>query len=463
MTPKTTVNSNVEPVKLAPNSQESEEATVGSILINPDLLDDAELKLLEWLNGEDFYYMHHRFVWEAIIRIHEREEAIDALTVCQELKDTYSKGDKQNHLDKVGGASFITYLINSTPTHVHIETYASIVARLALRRRILDAASNLAKLALAEDMAIDEIVGKIDGVVADLTLRKNSKEGLTAVRDLLRPYLDRLEDRYNHRGQPLGIASGLSDLDKLLGGGFQANDLIVVGARPGVGKTALLLKFALEAARQIKNKKRIRVAIFSMEMSKEQLLDRLYSSTTKIDSRKLRSGDLDQEQWDSIIGALPDLERLDLYIDDTPAITVRQAKRKLKGGDYDIVVFDYLQLIGAPRGVRPDNRTQVVSAISRELKELAMFLHIPVIAAAQVSRASQLNENQKPELENLKESGGIEENSDVVMLMHVPKDRPNELNLHVAKHRNGPKGELAVFFQRENVRIVGIEKPAVGG
>lgn len=461
MATKPTVNSTE---KLAPNNQESEEATLGSLLINPDLLDDADLNLLDWFHGEDFYYTHHRFVWEAIMSIYDRGDHIDVLTVVTELRERNDKQDKQTYLDKVGGSSFITYLINNTPTHIHIETYARMVARLALRRRILDAGSTLAKLALADDLELEEIVGRIEGVVENLTLRDSKNNGLVHVRDLLLPYLNQLEERHRHQGEPLGIPSGLVDLDRLLGGGFQKNDLIAVGARPGVGKTALLLKFALEASKpRVKGKKPFRVVIFSMEMSREQLLARLFSSTTGIESRKLRSGDLEQEQWDAILGAVDGLERIELMIDDTPNITVKQAKRKLKGMDVDLAIFDYLQLIGAPYGFRADNRTQIVSAISRELKQLAMHYHIPVLAAAQVSRAAALNDNQKPELENLKESGGIEENSDIVIMMHTPKDQPNELNLNVAKHRNGPKGEITVYFQRANVRIVNIDKPAILG
>ncbi|MBX3082036.1 MAG: replicative DNA helicase [Anaerolineae bacterium] len=390
--------SSQQPQKLAPNSQESEEAVLGSILINPEVLPE----LLAFLRADDFYFMHHRFVWEGILAVHERGESIDTLTVVEELRYRRDR-DGQTYLDKIGGSAFITYLINNTPTHIHVETYARMVERLAVRRRLLDAASNIAKAALADDIELEEVIDRAEKTLFAVT-EQRLRQDVIPMSVAVREYLQRMEELYEHRDEPMGLPTGFTDLDKLLGG-FQKSDLIIVAARPGVGKTSFMLSIALNAARARENG--VRVAIFSLEMAREQLLQRFFSAETGINSQKLRLGDLDEPQWDRFVEATARLDKLRIFLDDTPAITVQAMRTKCRRLQQefglDMVIVDYLQLMGS--GVKNDNRVQEISFISRGLKELARELNVPVLTAAQLSRAVEQRSDKRPQLSDLRESG----------------------------------------------------------
>ncbi|MBX3061898.1 MAG: replicative DNA helicase [Anaerolineae bacterium] len=399
--------------KLAPNSQESEEAVLGSILINPEVLPE----LLAFLRADDFYFLTHRYVWDAIIALHDRGDHIDALTVVEQLRHMRDKRDEQPLLEKIGGPAMITYLSNNTPTYLNVETYARIVERLSVRRRLLDAASTIAKAALDDENALEEVIDKAEKSLFAVT-EQRLRQDVIPMSVAVREYFERMEDLYQHRDEPLGLPTGFTDLDRLLGG-MQRSDLIIVAARPGVGKTSFMLSIALNSARA--REQGVRVAIFSLEMSREQLLQRFFSAETGINSQKLRLGDLDEIQWERFIEATGRLDKLRIFIDDTPAITVQavrtKARRLQQEYGLDLIIVDYLQLMGS--GAQNENRVQEISFISRGLKEIARELNVPILTAAQLSRAVEQRSDKRPQLSDLRESGCLAGDT----MIYLPDER----------------------------------------
>jgi replicative DNA helicase len=406
-----------------------------------------------FLEKDDFFILRHGMVWEAIRAVHERGESIDNLTVTEELR-------LRKQLDQVGGPAFITYLMNNTPTHIHAETYGHMVERAATRRRLLKAAQEVAKAAIQEDADIDEVVNRSEAALFGVTERRLKRE-VVPMSYAVRQYFERLEHLYAHRDEPLGLPSGFTDLDRLLGG-MQKSDLIIVAARPGVGKTSFLLSVAMNAARSVK----ARVAIFSMEMSQEQLVQRFFAAETGINSQKLRLGNLDEHEWERSIEATSRLFPVPIYIDDTPALNVSQIRTKCRRlyreFGLDMILVDYLQLMNS--GVRSENRVQEISVISRGLKELARELNVPVMSAAQLSRAVEQRGDKRPQLSYLRESGSIEQDADIVIFLYRDElynentDRPNQADIIVAKHRNGPTGVITLYFQKDLTQFRNMQK-----
>ncbi len=373
-----------------PHSVEAEEAVLGSILINPDSL----FEVASFLKAEDFYIVRNGWVWEAIVSVHDRNEQIDYLTVVEELR-------QQNRLEDAGGPAYITYLINHTPSTLYTETYGRIVERTALRRRMLNAASEIARLAHEEDVDINDVIDRSEAALFSVTERRLRTE-LVPIRNALNEYYDRVEYLYNQEIESLGVPTGFTDLDRLLGG-FQKSDLLIVAGRPGMGKTSWLLSVALNAARA-----GARVAIFSMEMSNEQIVQRLVSSETGINTHNLRLGQLDEREWGLFVNATGNLGKLSIYLDDTPALTPIQLRAKCRRlyseFGLDLIMIDYLQLMTAGGG-HSDNRVQEISFISRNLKQIARELNVPLLAAAQLSRAVEQRQDKRPQLSDLRESG----------------------------------------------------------
>ncbi len=439
------------PDQLAPHSIEAEEAVLGSILINPDVLSEVSA----FLQGSDFFIVRNQWVYEAILTIHERGEAIDNLTIVQELRN-------QGRLESIGGSSYVAYLINNTPTHIHAETYGRIVERAALRRRLLAAASEIAQTALEENAEINEVIDHAESTLFGVTERRLRKE-LIPMRQAVSDYYDHVEYLHEHKDESLGLPTGFTDLDKLLGG-LQKSDLCIIAARPGVGKTSFMLSIALNAARAAKP---TTIAVFSMEMSTEQLVQRLISAETGINSQKLRLGNLDEREWGLFVESTNKLGGLRLYLDDTPAVSIPQIRTKCRRlyreHNLDLVIIDYLQLMQAGIG-RSDNRVQEISAISRGLKELARELNVPVLAAAQLSRAVEQRQDKRPQLSDLRESGSIEQDSDIVMFIYRDdmynenSERPNQADILVAKHRNGPTGVITLYFRKEVTQFTNMAK-----
>jgi replicative DNA helicase len=442
----------VRPDQMAPHSVEAEEAVLGSILLNPDALFDVA----SFLQADDFFIVRNGWVWEAIVRLQERNEQIDYITVVEELRH-------QERLEEIGGAAYITYLINHTPSSIYAETYGRIVERAAIRRRMLGAASQIARLAHEESADINDVIDQSEAALFAVTERRLRKD-LVPIRNAISDYYDRIEYLCNQDQESLGVPTGFTDLDHLLGG-LQKSDLIIVAGRPGMGKTSWLLSVALNAARA-----GARAAIFSMEMSNEQIVQRLVSSETGINTRDLRLGKLDDREWALFIQATDKLSGLRVFLDDTPALSPLQLRSKCRRlyseHGLDLIMVDYLQLMSSGTGYN-ENRVQEISFISRSLKQVARELNVPVLAAAQLSRAVEQRQDKRPQLSDLRESGSIEQDSDVVLFIYRDEvynehtERPNQADVIVAKHRNGPTGSLSLYFRKELTQFSNLRKTDV--
>jgi len=426
-----------EPQRMAPHSIEAEEAVLGSLLIDPD----AILRVASFLKPQDFYREKNGWIYGAILDLHERREPADFVTLCEEL-------ERRDQLQEVGGPAEITRLINVVPTAIHIESYGHIVERTAIRRRLISAAGQIAELAYREAEEVDEVVDQAEQILFGVSERRLTRD-LVPIDRIIRDYYDRIEYLYEHRGEPVGVPTGFIDLDRLLGG-MQRSDLLIVAGRPGMGKTALLLTMARMAAKRFSQ----RVALFSLEMAREQVVQRLVSAETSIDSRRLRLGELQEDEWPLFVQATGVLAELFMFIDDTPSISALQLRTKARRlhAEYglDLVLVDYLQLMRGDG--RAENRVQEISSISRALKALARELNLPVLAASQLSRAVEARQDKHPILSDLRESGSIEQDADVVMfiyrdaLYNPNTDDAMLADITVAKHRNGPTGRVQLIF-----------------
>jgi replicative DNA helicase len=435
----------VAPDKLVPHNIEAEEAVLGSLLIDPE----AVFRVSPFLKPDDFYIVKNAWIFDAILSLHERRQPADFVTVCDELEN-------RGQLEETGGPAYISSLINIVPSAIHAEAYGHIVERTALRRRLISAASQIAGFAYEEEQSVDEVIDRSEAVLFSISQRRASRD-LVPIKQVLADYYDRIAYLYEHRGEPLGIPTGFIDLDKLLGG-LQRSDLIIIAARPGVGKTSMLLAIALTAARKYRQK----AAIFSLEMSNEQLVQRLMSSETGIDSQRLRLGELQESEWPKFVEAAGRLSDAMLFIDDTPGLSALQLRTKARRlhAEYglDLIMVDYLQLMSGD--FRSENRVQEISFISRSLKGLARELNVPVIAASQLSRAVEQRHDKKPILSDLRESGSIEQDADVVMFIYRDEmynpdtEMKNIADIIVAKHRHGPTGTVQLFFRKHLAQFV---------
>ncbi|MGC3990401.1 MAG: replicative DNA helicase [Chthoniobacteraceae bacterium] len=373
-----------------PHSREAEEAVIGAVLINQEIYYD----LAQFLQADDFYIHRLRFIWEAYIRLHERRTPVDILTVSEELDD-------MGRLDEIGGQAYLTALLNQVPTTLHAEAYGKMVEATAIRRKLLTAANNIATLAYDANELIDVVMGELEKAIFNVGERR-MRHDVRPIREVLSDYYDHVDELARRSDEIVGVPSGFTDLDKMLGG-LQPSDLLIMAGRPGMGKTALMLTIANNAA--LIHKKR--VAVFSLEMSNEQVVQRLIAQQTGIDSQRLRSGKLTDDDWPIFNHAIEVLGDTRIYLDDTPALSPLQLRTKcrrlhLEYG-LDLVIIDYLQLMTSE--TRNDNRVQEVSYISRSLKQLARELNVPMIAAAQLSRAVEQRADKEPQLSDLRESG----------------------------------------------------------
>jgi replicative DNA helicase len=437
----------VTPEKTVPHNLEAEEAVLGALLIDPEAL----FRVAPFLRPEDFYVQKNGWIYQAILDLHERREPIDFVTLRNEL-------ETRGLLEEVGGAAYIAQLIDTVPTAIHVEAYGHIVEEAAIRRRLIGAAGDIAQLAYREQQDIGEVMDRAEQALFSISQRRITRD-LAPIQEVIRQYYDRIEYLYDHRDEPLGVPTGFVDLDRLLGG-LQKSDLVIVAARPGVGKTSLCLSFARNAARLGKH-----VAIFSLEMSAEQVVQRLVSAETGIDAQRLRLGQLEEDEWPLFVQATGVLSDLPIFIDDTPSITALQLRTKARRihAEYglDLILVDYLQLMTGD--VRVENRVQEVSYISRMLKGLARELDVPVVAASQLSRAVEQRTDKRPVLSDLRESGSLEQDSDVVMFiyreeMYKPEtERQHIADIIIAKHRNGPTGVVQLFFRQQLAQFLDAE------
>ncbi len=424
---------------MVPHSREAEEAVIGAVLINPE----AYYDVAQFLSGDDFYIHRNKWIWEAFVALHDRSEAIDLVTVTEEL-------DQKGHLADIGGAAYITKLINNVPSSLHAEAYGHRVEETAIRRRMLLAANQIAKLAYEENLTLDTVMDDSEKAIFNVSQRRTTQD-LQPIRSVLSDYFDRMEELSQRDEALVGVPTGFLDIDKMLGG-LQPSDLLIIAGRPGMGKTGFLLSAVKNAA--LTHKKH--VAVFSLEMSNEQLVQRIIAQETGINSTRLRSGKLDPDEWLLFTQAIEVLTETQIFLDDTPALTPLQLRTKCRRlhleYKLDLIVVDYLQLMGGD--IRSSNRVQEVSDISRNLKILARELNVPVLAAAQLSRAVEQRTDKRPVFSDLRESGSLEQDADIVMFIYRPEvyeedsQFKNLAEIIVAKHRNGPTGDVQLVFRK---------------
>ncbi len=432
--------------KLAPQALEAEQSVLGSILIDAD----AILRVGDFLKQADFYRAQHADIYEAMLALHGQREPIDLVTLGDELQ-------RRDKLEGIGGPAYLTSLMNTVPTAVHAEHYGRIVERKAVLRNLIGAAGKIAAVGYEEANDAEVAIDRAESILFEISQRRTDS-GFEALSILLGQAYDRLEYLHEHRGQILGVPTGLSQLDALLGG-LQPSDLIILAARPSVGKTSLALNIAQHAA----VRERKKVAVFSLEMSKEQLALRLLSAESGINPRPLQTGFVDETDWSKIAMVMNDMATAPMWIDDSPALSVMELRTKARRLEaeqrgLDLVIVDYLQLMQASTSNKDSNRVQEVSEISRGLKQLARELKVPVVALSQLSRGVEQRGTAEPRLSDLRESGSIEQDSDVVIFLYRdgeqnPDAEVELIKAKVAKHRNGPIGEVPLQFRKTNTRF----------
>ncbi|MDX9703556.1 MAG: replicative DNA helicase [Candidatus Auribacterota bacterium] len=430
--------------KVPPQNIEAEMAVLGAMLLSPE----AVIKAMELITDAVFYRDIHKFIFSAVIDMFDRNIPIDMLTLRDELK-------RRDQLDRVGGESYIATLLNTVPSAAHIEHYLRIVFEKYILRNLISVASGIIQESYRPDADAEVMLDNAEKHIFNISQQK-TKNDFHEAKNLLKITIDQLDEACSKRRLVTGVATGYVDLDKKTSG-LQPSDLIVIAARPSMGKTALALNIVENVALQ----SREAVAIFSLEMSKEQLVQRMLCSLARVDYSKIRSGFLERKDWPTIVDAAGKLSESKIFIDDTPAISLMELRakaRRLKASDdIKLIVIDYLQLMQAV-GKRIESRQQEISEISRSLKALARELHVPVMVLSQLNRSVESRQDHRPMLSDLRESGAIEQDADVVILMVRPeyynKDtRPGEADIIIAKQRNGPVGDITMRFFSEFARF----------
>ncbi len=432
--------------QIAPQAVEAEQSVLGSILIDHEAID----RVADFLRPVDFYRSAHADIYDAMLVLHRQNEPIDLTTLGEVLRG-------RGKLDAVGGPGYLASLMSAVPTAVHAESYARIVERKAILRNIIGAAGRIAAVGYEEANDAETAIDRAESILFEISQRRAVVD-FEPLSKLLGDAYDRLEHLHYHRGQLIGVPSGLTQLDALLGG-FQPSDLIIVAARPSVGKSSLALNIAQHAA----VRERKKVALFSLEMSKEQLALRLLSAESGINPRPLQTGFIEETDWTRIATVMNEMAEAPMWIDETSALTVmglRTKARRLAAEEHglDLIVVDYLQLMQASTQSREPNRVQEVSEISRGLKQLARELRVPVIALSQLSRSVEQRGNAEPRLSDLRESGSLEQDADVVIFLYReaepnPQAEFDLIKAKVAKHRNGPTGDVPLNFRKTNTRF----------
>ncbi len=438
--------------KLPPQNNEAEAAVLGAILVNKDAMD----KVADILIAEDFYRQDHQKIFRAILRLFEKRAPIDLVTLTNEL-------DALKEIDSVGGAAYLAELVNTVPTALHVSHYAEIVRHKATLRRILNAGQKIAELGYDEEKEVQEILDEAESALFGVS-RQLLKDNFQVISDILAASFDRIDRLHREKGLLRGVPTGFKELDNKLSG-LQPSDLIILAARPSMGKTTFALNIALNAAVKAK----VPVGFFSLEQSKEQIVDRLICAQAMVDGWKLRTGNLSEDDFPAIGMAMGTLAEAPIYIDDSPTLTaieIRTKARRLKAEQkLGLIVIDYLQLLDSSRREnRDNNRVQEVSDISRSLKALARELDVPVVALSQLNRAVESRDKKLPQLSDLRDSGSIEQDADVVMFLYREDyyDRETErkgiTDVLIRKHRNGPIGECELHFKVEQSRFYDVER-----
>jgi replicative DNA helicase len=440
----------VESAKLPPQSLDAEMSLLGAALIDEEVLADV----CERVGVKDFYDKRHTMIFKAMMRLYEHHKPVDLLTLTDELK-------KKDELDAIGGMAYLTELTNYVPTAAHAEAYAEIVASKAIRRRLIKASTDISELGYNEDSDVQELLEKAEAELFSVS-DQSLKQDLTSIEQILTDSFDRMEELHRNKGALRGVRTGWRDLDNMTAG-LQRSDLIILAARPAMGKTTLVTNLAYNVATVAKQA----VLFFSLEMSKEQLVDRMLADASGVDAWNIRTGNLSDDDFSKLSEAMGEMAEAPIFIDDTPGLSILEMRTKARRAAHDqplgLIIVDYLQLMQAS-GRSDGNRVQEVSEISRGLKLIAREMNVPVIALSQLSRSVESRSPQIPQLADLRESGSIEQDADIVMFIYreayynPETDRENITDLIIAKHRNGPVGRIELYFHPERLRFMSLDK-----
>jgi len=441
----------VDAGKIPPQNLDAEMSLLGAVLIDEEVIADAS----ELVSAKDFYDKRHQMIFAAMMRLYEHHKPVDLLTLTEELK-------KKDQLEAVGGSAFLTELTNYVPTAAHASAYAELVSQKAVRRRLIKASAEISEMGFDENTSTQELLEKAEAELFSVS-DQSLKQDLVSIESVLTESFDRIEELHRNKGQLRGIRTGYRDLDNMTAG-LQRSDLIILAARPSMGKTTLVTNLAYNVATIAK----LPVLFFSLEMSKEQLIDRMLSDASGVDSWNIRTGNLSDDDFSKISEAMGEMAEAPIYIDDTPGLSVLEMRTKSRRAAHDqplgLIIVDYLQLMQAS-GSYAGNRVQEVSEISRGLKLIARELNVPLIALSQLSRSVESRTPPIPQLSDLRESGSIEQDADIVSFIYRPgyyePDNPDVKNLTdliIAKHRNGPVGKVQLYFHPERLRFMSLDK-----
>jgi len=439
----------VQAGKVPPHNLDAEKSLIGAVLIDDDTLADIS----EHVTPKDFYDKRHGIIYDGMMRLYEKNKPVDLLTLTDELK-------RKGELEGIGGSAYLTELTNYVPTSAHAEAYAELVSQKAVRRRLIKASGEISELGFNEDTSTQELLEKAESelfAVSDQSL----KQDLVSIESILTESFDRMEELHRNKGTLRGVRTGYRDLDNMTAG-LQRSDLIILAARPAMGKTTLVTNLAYNVATVAKQP----VLFFSLEMSKEQLVDRMLADASGVDAWNIRTGNLSDEDFSKLSEAMGEMAEAPIFIDDTPGMTVLEMRTKARRAQHEhplgLIIIDYLQLMQAS-GRSDGNRVQEVSEISRGLKLIARELNVPVIALSQLSRSVESRNPQIPQLADLRESGSIEQDADIVMFIYreayynPETERENITDLIIAKHRNGPTGKVELYFHPERLRFMSVD------
>ncbi len=437
--------------KIPPHNLDAEMSLLGAVLIDEEVLADVSDKL----KADDFYDKRHMTVYAAMMRLFEKHRPVDLLTLSDELK-------RKDDLETVGGSSYLTELTNYVPTSANATTYAEMITQRAVRRRLIKASADIAELGYNEDTNTQELLERAESQIFSVS-DTSLKQDIVSLEQILTESFDRMEELHRDRGKLRGLRTGWRDLDNLTAG-LQRSDLVVVAARPAMGKTTFVTNLAYNVA----TKENQAVLFFSLEMSKEQLVDRMLADASGVEAWNIRTGNLSDDDFEKLSHAMGEMAEAPIFIDDTPGLTILEmrtkARRQAHVQPLGLVIVDYLQLMQGSGRSNDGNRVQEVSEISRGLKLIARELNVPVVALSQLSRSVESRHPQIPQLADLRESGSIEQDADIVAFIYreayynPETDRQNITDLIIAKHRNGPTNKIELYFHPERLKFMSLDK-----